>query len=46
MGLVFSAVLGLYAAFGIAVRDNLDAFIADLQKQSRLRKSKAPVALC
>jgi hypothetical protein len=29
-----SAVFGLYAAFGIEVRDNQDVFIADLRKQS------------
>jgi hypothetical protein len=29
-----SAAFGLYAAFGIEVRDNIDAFIGDLQKQS------------
>jgi hypothetical protein len=29
-----SALFGLYAAFGIDVRDNIDAFIGDLQKQS------------
>jgi hypothetical protein len=30
-----SAGIGLYAATGIDVRDNMDAFISDLQKQSR-----------
>jgi hypothetical protein len=30
-----SAVLGMYAAFFIPVRDNMDAFIGDLQKQAR-----------
>jgi hypothetical protein len=29
-----AAVLGLYAAVGIEVRDNIDAFIGDLQRQS------------
>jgi uncharacterized membrane protein len=30
-----SAGFGLYAALGVDVRDNLDAFISDLQRQSR-----------
>jgi hypothetical protein len=29
-----SAGLGLYAALGVEVRDNIDAFIGDLQRQS------------
>ncbi len=29
-----SALLGLYAAVGIDVRDNIDAFIGDIQRQS------------
>jgi len=29
-----SAAIGLYAAVGIDVRDNLDVFISDIQKQS------------
>lgn len=32
---VVSAFIGLYAALGIEVRDNMDAFISDLQKQSK-----------
>jgi hypothetical protein len=30
-----SAAVGLYAALGIDVRDNMDAFISDLRKQSQ-----------
>lgn len=30
-----SACMGLYAAIGVSVRDNVDVFISDLQKQSR-----------
>jgi hypothetical protein len=30
-----SAAVGLYAALGIDVRDNMDAFICDLRKQSQ-----------
>jgi hypothetical protein len=39
-----SAVLGLYAAFGIEVRDNIDAFIGDLQRQSRWASFAAAAA--
>ena len=30
-----SAAIGLYAAMGIDVRDNMDAFISDLRRQSQ-----------
>jgi hypothetical protein len=30
-----SAVIGIYAALGIDVRDNMDAFISDLRRQSQ-----------
>jgi hypothetical protein len=39
-----SALLGLYAAFGVTVRDNQDKFIADLRKQSRWASLAAAAA--
>ncbi|MCU1340287.1 MAG: hypothetical protein JWO19_5868 [Bryobacterales bacterium] len=39
-----SAILGLYAAFGIEVRDNIDAFIPDLQRQSHWASLAAAAA--
>lgn len=39
-----SAMLGLYAAFGIEVRDNMDAFISDLRRQSHWASLAAAAA--
>ena len=40
-----SAAVGLYAALGIDVRDNMDAFISDLRKQSQWAASAARISV-
>jgi hypothetical protein len=35
VGGILAAGIGGYAAFGIDIRDNLDSFIQDLQRQSQ-----------